>query len=443
MTEHQPVVGDRLTVGASAGRVPGRCGPVAGDRVGVAGLSRVVDDARQVGVLPSDQRVEHPPVQFHPACHRQRVRHRPAGELVPERHRSRRHGEQAVLLGHRQRGQPARHEGVDQPPLHRGRDHGELVERALAGRVQAAHPGQHRIGDRGGDAVPVSCREDLGDEERVARRHGEHLVGVDPAGGAQPPDRVRRQAPQWQPLDPARGRRLAEQLLQGMLSGQLVVAVGQHQHRRQAGDPACQVSQHVQGGLVGPVHVLHHQDGRVPGPVQLGPQRGQHCVPLAALGQRPGQLGADLADQVPERPQGPRGAEVVAVADQQAPLGRQQPAQRPDQARLADAGLAGDEHQPALAGRRLVGGLGELGELAVAFEKHQPCHIASIAGDWTRDHGQSARLPMDLACSRWVLVDPDGSRRVPSDRLDDQTDDQGLSDRIGCQGKQVSPRAHG
>ena len=33
----------------------------------------------------------------------------------------------------------------------------------------------------------------------------------------------------------------------------------------------------------------------------------------------------------------------------------------------------------------------------------------------------------------------DGSRRIQKDRLDDQTDDQGLSDRIGCQGKQVSP----
>ena len=36
------------------------------------------------------------------------------------------------------------------------------------------------------------------------------------------------------------------------------------------------------------------------------------------------------ADQVAERPQGPRGAQVVAVADQQTPLGRQQPADRPD-----------------------------------------------------------------------------------------------------------------
>jgi hypothetical protein len=50
------------------------------------------------------------------------------------------------------------------------------------------------------------------------------------------------------------------------------------------------------------------------------------------------------------------------------------------------------------------------------------------------------RLQTDRACSRWM---PRRSRRIQKDRLDDQTDDQGLSDRIGCQGKQVSPRTHG
>ena len=215
MTEHQPVMGDRLTVGASAGCVPGGRRPVADDGVGVAGLGGVVDDAGQVGIPAPDQRLQHPPVQLHPACHRQRVRHRPPGELVPERHRGRRHRQQAALLGRYQRGQPARHQRVDQPPLHHGRDHGQLLERILGGRVQAAHPGQHRVGDRGGDAVAVPAGEDLGDEERVAGGHGEHLVGVDLAGRAQPPDRVFRQAPQRQPADPARGRRLAEQLLEG------------------------------------------------------------------------------------------------------------------------------------------------------------------------------------------------------------------------------------
>jgi hypothetical protein len=89
VTDDQPVMGDRLTVGASAGRVPGGRRPVVDDRVRVAGLSCVVDDARQVGGPEPDQRAEHPPVQLHPARHRHRVRDRPPGELVPERHRGR------------------------------------------------------------------------------------------------------------------------------------------------------------------------------------------------------------------------------------------------------------------------------------------------------------------------------------------------------------------
>ena len=139
-----------------------------------------------------------------------------------------------MLLGRRQRGQPARHQRVDQPPLHHGRNHGQLLQRILGGRVQATHPAQHRVDDRGRDAVALPGGEHLGDEKRIPGGQGEHSAGVDPAGRAQPPDRVLRQAPQRQPADPARGRRLPEELLEGMLSGQLVVAVGQHQHGRQA-----------------------------------------------------------------------------------------------------------------------------------------------------------------------------------------------------------------
>ena len=192
------------------------------------------------------------------------------------------------------------------------------------------------------------------------------------------PDRLLGQAPQRQPAGPAGGRHLAEQVLEGMVAGQLVVAVGQDEHGRQLGDPAGQVPQHVQGGLVGPMDVLHDQDRRVPRPVQLPRQRGQHGVPVAGA-QRPGQPGPDGAGQIAERPKGPGRAQVVTVADQQPPLGRQQPAQRLDQARLADPGLAQDQHQPAVPGRRLAGGGRELGQLVLAFEDHRTCHPPSIA----------------------------------------------------------------
>jgi hypothetical protein len=106
------------------------------------------------------------------------------------------------------------------------------------------------------------------------------VAGVDRACRAQPSYRILRQAPQRQPTHPTRGRRQAEQLLEGMLASQLVVAIGQHQDGRQLGDPAHQVPQHVQGGFVGPVHILDDQDRRVPRPVQLRLHRWDQLVQI-------------------------------------------------------------------------------------------------------------------------------------------------------------------
>ena len=40
-----------------------------------------------------------------------------------------------------------------------------------------------------------------------------------------------------------------------------LVAVGEHEHRGQVVDPAREEPQHVERGLVGPVHVLHDEHG--------------------------------------------------------------------------------------------------------------------------------------------------------------------------------------
>jgi hypothetical protein len=136
-----------------------------------------------------------------------------------------------------------------------------------------------------------------------------------------------------------------------MLPVDLVIPVGQQQDRRQPRHPADQVTEHIQGGLVGPVHVLHGQHRGVPRPAQLRTQRLQQPVAVPAVLQGPGQAGADAADEVTERAEGTAGGEVVAVPDQEPALGGQDPPGRLDQARLADPGLPGDEHHRARTGR--------------------------------------------------------------------------------------------
>ena len=154
-----------------------------------------------------------------------------------------------------------------------------------------------------------------------------------------------------------------------MVLGQLDVPIGQHQHGRQAGDPPHQEPQHVQGRLVGPVDVLDDEDGRLLRPVELGPQGVAHPTPVAGL-ERGRQRAADAARQVPERPQHSRRGQIVAVADEQARLGRQHGPHGVDQARLADPGLADDEHD------RAVSGLGLLAAAASASSSRSRSRIA-------------------------------------------------------------------
>ena len=83
---------------------------------------------------------------------------------------------------------------------------------------------------------------------------------------------------------------LAEQAVQRVITAELIIAVGQHQDRGQPGNPPGQVPQRIQRRFVGPVNVLDDQDRRMLGPVQLGAQRREYPVPVAAVQHRPAEL---------------------------------------------------------------------------------------------------------------------------------------------------------
>jgi hypothetical protein len=144
---------------------------------------------------------------------------------------------------------------------------------------------------------------------------------------------------------------------------------------RERGDPPDQVLQDVQRGVVGPLQVLHRQQRRLPGPLQLRAQRGQDVVAVRAGAQRRRQLGADAADEIAERAEDPRGRQVVAVPDEHPGIPRHLGARRFHQPRLADPGLTGHQHDPAVAGRRIAHRRAQRGQLGLAFEdrpRHRP-----------------------------------------------------------------------
>jgi hypothetical protein len=118
------------------------------------------------------------------------------------------------------------------------------------------------------------------------------------------------------------------------------------------------------------VQVLDHQQ---PGPAgQLPVQGVEDPVAVGAGLQGRGQGAAGDAGHVAERAQGPRGGQVVAHAHQRPDAPRGGGGQLPDQAGLADAGLAGDQRHRAMAPAGPVQRRPQAAELGVTLEQSGP-----------------------------------------------------------------------
>ena len=191
----------------------------------------------------------------------------------------------------------------------------------------------------------------------------EHRAPVDAARGRQLLDRAGRQPPQREPPHALAGQR-AEHLPQRVVVAHRVVAVGEQQHAGQLRHPPGEVADDVEGGVVGPVDVLDDQHRGLGGelPVDGAEDR------VALRGLHGGvQRAVAAAHHVAERAERAGGHQVVADADEHpdaGPLG-----ERPHQAGLADPGLAGDQHDRAVAPAGLAQALLQQAELGVALEQ--------------------------------------------------------------------------
>ena len=341
---------ERLPVPARGGGRPRgrRSEPRHG--VAVAGAARVVRQPRRVRAPRLLERMEHHPIQLVLPDRRDLVLDRPPREVVAERERTVLQGEQArVDAGVDRRGRRAR--GLrQQPQLRRaGNDGGQLdhgarvgTERGDAQSDRLAHARRHRgAGGR---------RQRFGDEERVAARHAVQIRGL-PAGPLrQHRDRLLRQRRR---LDPPRA--LAAQRPEyapdlGQLS-QRVGAAGHDQAAARARQPPPKQGHEVERRVVRPVQVLDHEHrGRARG--QLVERRRQDVLARTTFLDRRGNRTADLPRDVQQRPHRARRDERIARAPEHAPrVGPRDDGG--DQRRLADAGLARDDHDPPL-GPRLV-----------------------------------------------------------------------------------------
>jgi hypothetical protein len=210
-------------------------------------------------------------------------------------------------------------------------------------RGQRPDAGEDGVAHRRGQ-LDAAGGERLGHEERVAGGPAMQRGGIDAVRRGQLGHRRERQRQQPQAVGRPLARQLTQRHAQRVPTVQLVVAVAGDQQRRDARDPPAAQPQHVERRLVGPVHVLEHDDRR---PAQLAQERRGHDVRRCALRHRRGELAAgDRADVLQGTQRGER-EERVALTPQDLRVAVL--AEAAQQGGLADARLAGHEHQPAAA----------------------------------------------------------------------------------------------
>jgi hypothetical protein len=228
---------------------------------------------------------------------------------VPKRHAVVVHPQDSAFLGLAEYLELDLRQGLGQLEGDRPRDHAELGQRLLAALAQPPDPGDHRVGDRGRHRAR-RAGEHLGDEERVAtgqRVQGEWI----PVRPREFPHGVDRQRLQSQA--PHRAQR-TQPTVQRVIGRRGTIPHGHHDQGTQRGNPPGQVAEHVQGGVVGPVHVLDDHYGES-WPGELGDCRVEYLL-ADTIGQRLVQRATRAGRGVAQRAERPRGQQVVAHAAQ-------------------------------------------------------------------------------------------------------------------------------
>ena len=288
-----------------------------------------MDDVGRIGI-GGEQRPRAPGRAGRAERHaRERSRGPRARELVTEVHVGRRPprataGAQAPrrpsaqslatrLVEHGRDADPVRHHEGDQ-----------LHESAASRGRAATDPPQHRVSPRmPAGSVPHARREQLGQIEGIA------------AGG-------REQAPR-RPHRPGEGHRVAGQrrqlhelragppggrrarLAAGAPAAPLRRAKGEHEKRGQTGRSAGRwTPDRVERRVVGPVHVLENEHGRLPWIVELREQQRLDVVRRGALRRSASSSSGDTSPTARsrKRPERTRDGEVVAAPEQHATPGR-------------------------------------------------------------------------------------------------------------------------
>ena len=238
----------------------------------------------------------------------------------------------------------------DQPRLGTARYDGHRLDDGAVGRVEPAGAGEDRQPHRGRDLL-ARRRQGLGDEEGVAAGAFVELVGVGAVRRREHADRRERQGGQPDPDRRPRRDEVADHPAQGVVAVDLAVAIGDDESERQVAGAAAEHAEQLQRGVIGPVGVLDDDDGRTPAAEGVD-ERAEQAV---AVGRR---VETERNGDVEERPERSWRRQRVASPDgPRCDAGHVE--ELGDDGGLADAGVPGDESDPAVPARRVIERAGE------------------------------------------------------------------------------------
>ena len=359
-----PVVGVRLSVRLEGGGPARRDQRVLTHDLVLPGGLGVMDDLGRV-CARGQQRAEH--VRVEPPARRGRYRRQDgvAGQLVPEAQVPVVELEQLAPLRLLGRRRPPGHDRVERRRAHAIRHDRDQLHEPARGVVQPRRARQHGVRDRRRQLGRVPRREQLGHVERVAARDvvdGVRVVARERG------HRVPRQGEELDQLGVVRPDG-ADRRVERVARGSLARAVGRHEQRGQGADAPAEHGERVERRVVGPVHVLEHQDGGSRRPLELLDQEVLDLVRRRAGGERLPEAGRDAAREVAERAQRTRDRQVVAGAEQDAGAVLEIVQKPPHQRRLADPRLAADPDGPPSAGRSCSVRLGKRLQRGLTLEQ--------------------------------------------------------------------------
>jgi hypothetical protein len=153
----------------------------------------------------------------------------------------------------------------------------------------------------------------------------------------------------------------------------LVRSVGDHDHRPARLEPAAEVAQQVEGGVVGPVRVLQNDQCRAWGRGELGEEAAADVCRIVRFGEKGPQLRGSVVSHVTDGGERGRCGQWLGRAAQH-PRVVGSPDELVDQRGLAGAGLAADQHQPPGAVDGLPPPQRKRRELGVPLDEFRAAH---------------------------------------------------------------------